>query len=281
MRQFTAVTAVDRDALDITRADAVDAAIQRFRPAVVINCAAYTQVDQCESRPRDARQVNARGPANLARSVAKAGGHLVHISTDYVFAGRKPVPEPYDENDRPNPVSCYGQTKFEGEEIIRQTTPHHLIVRTSWLYGMNGANFLKTILGRALHHPAREIRVVDDQFGSPTWSWGLALQLARLISAGWHGTCHASAEGHGSWYALARLFLQHMQVPHKIVPCTSQAYVTAARRPQNSILANNRLKAGGLNMMPDWREDLARFVTAFRNRLIAECRPDANPIPTG
>ncbi|MDY6990161.1 MAG: dTDP-4-dehydrorhamnose reductase [Thermodesulfobacteriota bacterium] len=264
------VVSTDLEELDITDLSAVDDMIRRATPHVVINCAAYTRVDECETKQEVARKVNVDGPRHLALAVEEQGGRLIHISTDYVFDGAKQVPEPYVEEDAPHPVSCYGRTKLEGEEAVREIAKGHIIVRTAWLYGHHGQNFLKTMLRLASRNPGKEIRVVHDQFGSPTWSYRLALQIARLMEANGRGTYHATSEGHCTWYELATYFLERMGVSHHVVPCTSAEYPTPASRPKNSILENRHLKQEGLNLMMDWKEDLDQFVSRHREDLLRE-----------
>ncbi len=264
------VLALGRLDLDITDPAAVEKIVEGFRPAVILNCAAYTRVDDCEIQRELAFAVNVNGPRNLALCAQKFGGKLVHISTDYVFDGARAAPNPYVEEDEPAPVSAYGQSKLEGERAIQEVTDSCLIVRTAWLYGIVGRNFLKTILRLALSDPQREFRVVNDQFGSLTWSYRLARQIAYLIEIDGRGTYHATAEGYSTWYEVAATFLKLMGVVHRVSPCTSDQYPTRAVRPTNSILENQRLKAAGINFMRPWGEDLDEFVTRFRDRLICE-----------
>ncbi|MEJ2587603.1 MAG: dTDP-4-dehydrorhamnose reductase [Deltaproteobacteria bacterium] len=258
--------------LDITRQEAVHQMVRQLMPDIILNCAAFTRVDDCETARDTAWQVNAEGPRNLAGAARKTGAKLIHISSDYVFDGKKPVPEAYSEADVANPISFYGKTKWAGEEAVREGVGNHMIVRTAWLYGLGGQNFLKTILRLVLRDSERVLRVVDDQFGSPTWSYRLALQIKRLMEADGRGTYHATSEGHCTWYELAAQFLEKMGVSHRIVACTSEDYPTPARRPLNSILENHRLKTDGLNRMKPWDMDLGEFVRRFRERLIGEIR---------
>ncbi|MBW2327305.1 MAG: dTDP-4-dehydrorhamnose reductase [Deltaproteobacteria bacterium] len=266
--------AIDLDELDITNLSDVQNVVQDFSPHVILNCAAYTLVDKCETEKELAWNVNVIGPKNLALSVGKYGGRLIHISTDYVFDGRKKIPQPYAEADAPNPINYYGITKNEGEKAVRNALHEYVIVRTSWLYGFKGHNFLKTMLKLALKNPDKEIRVVDDQYGSPTWSYRLAQQISRLVDTDGRGTFHATSEGHCTWYELAECFLEKMDVPHILVPCTSEEYPTPAARPKNSILENRHLKNKKMNIMRHWIDDLDRFVSKFRERLIGEALSD-------
>ncbi|MDY6986574.1 MAG: dTDP-4-dehydrorhamnose reductase [Thermodesulfobacteriota bacterium] len=270
MKEWHEVLSTDLEELDITNPSAVEEMIGRMLPQVVVNCAAYTQVDACETERGLARKVNVDGPRNLALSTERHGGQVVHISTDYVFDGKRVAPEPYVEEDTPHPVSFYGKTKFDGELAVRDTAKGHIIVRTAWLYGHHGPNFLKTMLRLALRSPHKEVKVVHDQFGSPTWSYRLALQIARLIETNGRGTYHATSEGHCTWYELATCFLEKMGISHHLVPCTSAEYPTPASRPKNSILENGHLKEEGLSLMIDWKEDLDKFVSLHREDLLRE-----------
>ncbi len=272
LRRNHEAVGVDLKDMNITDLRLVKEVIGHVRPDVVVNCAAYTNVDASETDRSLAWKVNAEGPRNLASMVEKYGSRLIHISTDYVFDGRKDPPEPYLENDEPNPLSYYGKTKLEGEMAVRQTTDHYLILRTAWLYGVRGHNFLKTILMLAEKNPEEAIKVVNDQFGSPTWSHTLALQIEKLVQVNGQGTYHASSEGHCTWYELAKYFLETMSVPHALVPCVTKDYPTPALRPRNTILENRRLKERGINLMPRWQEDLDQFISMFGVRLIREAR---------
>lgn len=269
-RKTHEVMAIDLDEVDITRRADLEALVQKFMPNIIINCAAYTQVDNCEIEKELAWNINVTGTENLVRCLERQGGRLIHISTDYVFDGRKKVPEPYVEKDQPNPVSYYGKTKYESEKVVGRASDRHVIVRPAWMYGVNGHNFLKTMLNLALKNPRDEIRVVNDQYGSPTWSYGLALQIERIIDDEACGIYHATSEGYCTWFELAEYFLNKMQVPHNIVPCTSEEYPTRAQRPKNSILENRHLKEKGINIMALWQEDIDQFVSSFREDLVAE-----------
>ncbi len=256
--------------LDITDPDQVEAMVQRHLPEVILNCAAYTKVDACEQERELAQRINVDGPRHLAASLARHGGILLHISSDYVFDGKKPVPESYEEDDAVGPLSFYGRTKVEAEQVIVQELDQYIIVRTAWLYGRQGHNFLKTMLRLALSRPARHIKVVNDQFGSLTWSYRLAEQLAKIIATGGRGIYHATSEGYGSWFDVASYFLHSMGIAADLTPCTTPEYPTPACRPQNSILENHRLKAQGINLMRPWRSDLDEFIAIYRQILIRE-----------
>ena len=269
-RETHQVMAIDLDEVDITRQADLEALVQKFMPDIIINCAAYTQVDQCEIEKKLAWKVNVTGTENLVNCSEKHGNRLIHISTDYVFDGRKKIPEPYVETDQPNPVSYYGKTKYESEKVVQRASDRHVIVRPAWMYGVNGHNFLKTMLSLALKNTGDEIKVVNDQYGSPTWSYALALQIEQIVHADAGGIYHATGEGFCTWFELAEYFLFKMQVPHNIVPCTSQEYPTRAQRPKNSILENQHLKEKGINIMSQWQDDIDAFVSGFGEDLMAE-----------
>ena len=248
--------------LDIRDKDQTEGRIREIRPDVVVNCAAYTQVDACETHFQDAWEVNALGPENLAQSVRKHGGFLIHVSTDYVFDGARSIPNPYTEDDAPNPLSAYGKSKLAGEEAVRAICPAYAIVRTAWLYGEAGPNFLKTMLRLSLENPSIPRKVVNDQYGSPTWAYSLAKQIKMLAESGATGAFHATDQGCCTWFELAGTFLSLMDVKHNLVPCETRDFPTPARRPSNSILENKRLKELGLDVMPPWQDDLRAFVKA-------------------
>ncbi|MDI6854993.1 MAG: dTDP-4-dehydrorhamnose reductase [Deltaproteobacteria bacterium] len=271
------VTALTSWELDITDPDRVRQAVQRLAPEVVLNCAAFADVDACESERDRALAVNAAGPGNLALALARYGGKLIHISTDYVFDGQKPPPAAYTEEDAPNPLSWYGKTKLAGENAVKEVLENHAIVRTAWLYGRHGRGFLNLLIDLTVKRRLAEIRVVEDQFGTPTWAWRLAQQLARLIEADARGLFHATAEGWCSRYELARFFLEQMGIDCRIVPCPSTEFPTPAVRPKNSILENKGLKDAGLNLMRDWQEDMAEFAAKFREQLLSLSKADDKP----
>jgi len=269
------VVALSSKALDISDLDAVEDAIGRVKPDIILNCAAYTNVDGCETYKELAWSVNVNGPENLALCMEKSRGLLIHVSTDYVFDGRKKVPQPYLEDDIIAPESYYGKTKLKSEEVVRRTIDRHIILRTAWLYGARGHNFLKTMLKLSLKDPEKDIKVVNDQFGSPTWSYRLASQIDRLVKLGGQGTYHATSEGFCTWYDLAGYFLKRMEVEHTLIPCTTKEYLTPATRPKNSILENRRLKELGINLMPPWQSDVDQFVSMFKETLVREAKESA------
>ncbi|MGB5325264.1 MAG: dTDP-4-dehydrorhamnose reductase, partial [Pseudomonadales bacterium] len=244
-------------ALDLTDHDMIDRVLEEVCPDVVINCAAYTAVDKAEREQEIAFAVNAEAVQRLASWCAANERHLVHISTDYVFSGSKPLYEPYTEADAPFPVSIYGQSKLLGEENIKnEDFELYSILRTAWLYGANGNNFLKTMLRLVLGSPEREYKVVSDQFGSPTSADAMVRQIKSIVANEAYGTFHAASHGYCSWYELACEFFAQLGLEHNLVPCTTQEYPTLAARPANSILDNVRLRSINLDLFVDWRDDL-------------------------
>ena len=256
--------------LDISNPDQVRQHFQVIKPDLIVNCAAYTAVDKCETDQENCWRVNAEGARVIASICAENQARMIHISTDYVFDGNKSVPRPYKEKDSVHPLSQYGASKQAGEEQIRNILENHLILRTAWLYGIGGPNFLKTMLRLAVNGPTQTIRVVNDQYGSLTWTHRLALQIKTLLTTNMTGTFHATAEGHSTWYDGAKLFLETMKVPFTLEPCSTEDYPTPARRPTNSILANNHLEKNSLNRMVPWEEDIIAFANQFRNKLLTE-----------
>ena len=262
---------IDLPGIDITDRFQCLRELDLIRPAVIVNCAAYTAVDACET-DSNCWKVNAAGPKYLAEWAAANGAFLAHVSTDYVFSGARPLFESAVETDETGPISEYGKSKLAGEQAVLSSGANASILRTAWLYGAHGKNFLKTMLRLALQNPEREIRVVNDQFGSPTWSYTLARQIAAVIDARSTGVFHATSEGYCSWFDLASRFLELMKVPHRISPCTTADYPTPARRPGNSILENAALKQKGINLFENWDVELGRFVAEHCDALIAETK---------
>jgi len=246
--------------------------LDETHPDVIINCAAYTAVDNCEQETALSWQINADGPKYLAQAAARLNSRLIHISTDYVFDGYKNIPEPYIETDTPNPLSQYGKTKLAGEKNVSEYAPDHVILRTAWLYSSSGKNFLKTMLKLAVSDSNRELKVVKDQYGSLTWSYTLALQIEKLLHSDLQGILHSTAEGYSNWYEAARYFLDGMDVPYTMSPCTTAEYPTPAHRPANSILANKVLLNAGLSAFVSWQKDIDTFIQKYRSQLLKEAQ---------
>lgn len=265
-RQGWEVTATDLPELNITDPQAVWGVLSRQRPEVVINAAAATRVDDLESDPDGALRVNALGPRNLAVACRRLGIKLIHLSTDYVFDGAKLGP--YVEWDATGPLSVYGRSKLLGEEWVRQQCPDHFIVRTAWLYGVPGPNFVTAILARGRHlAPNGELKVVHDQRGTPTSALALAPQLLELAATEAFGTYHATCQGETTWYEFACLILETAGIAARVTPCTTAEFPRVARRPANSLLENRLLQVAGLDRMPAWQAAYQEFWEVYGGRL--------------
>ena len=255
------VVASDRAGADLARPDELVAAVRAARPAIIVNAAAYTAVDRAESEPEVARAVNAVAPGILAEEAKRLGALLVHYSTDYVFDGSKPAP--YTEDDAPRPLNVYGRTKLEGEQAIRAADGRHLILRTSWVYGPRGSNFLLTML--RLGKERDELRVVDDQLGAPTSSAAIAEATARILgSAEASGLFHLTASGRTSWHGFAAAIMRDAGLSTRVVPIRSSEYPMAAKRPLNSVLSNDRLAATFGFRPSSWEDQLAACMRHMR-----------------
>lgn len=238
------VTALGRAELDLTNPDAIRATIRAAKPGIIVNAAAYTAVDKAESEPELAMQINAIAPGVMAEEAERLGALLVHYSTDYVFDGTKP--EHYLETDTPNPLSAYGRSKLAGEQAIRATGAAHYILRTSWVYAAEGANFLNTILRLARERP--ELRIVDDQFGAPTWARAIAEMTTQVLAVSLqratdqqYGLYHLTASGTVTWFGFAQaIFAEagktlNTKLP-RLTPISTTEYPLPAQRPANSRL---------------------------------------------
>ena len=266
----------DLEEFDITSWDNVILTISQLSPDIILNCAAFTNVDECETKKKESERINVEGPRNLAQGAARYEKVIVHISSDFVFGGRKRLPQPYFEDDPMNPLSFYGVTKTESETAVKQNALRYILIRTGWLYGIRGDNFIKKILALALQKDRESLRVVNDQFGSPTWSYRLAQQIKVLIDKGKEGVYHATSEGYCSRYEWVRYFLERMDIKIPILPCASDEYPTPAKRPANSILENRQLKTEGINIMPNWQKDLDNFLDIYGETLLRDAkRPPA------
>ncbi|WP_190130911.1 dTDP-4-dehydrorhamnose reductase [Streptomyces mashuensis] len=257
---------LDRHALDVTDAAATFAAVARHRPAVVVNCAAWTAVDAAEARPGEAMKVNGDGPAHLARACRASGARLLQLSTDYVFAGDARVP--YRELDPPDPRTSYGRSKLAGERAVLEILPEAgYVVRTAWLYGAGGRNFVSTMI--RLEARQETVTVVDDQHGQPTWSADLAERLVALGTAALRdaappGVYHATNTGAATWCGLAReTFALLGADPGRVRPTTSEALGRPAPRPGFSVLDQGRWREAGLEPLRDWRRALAAALPAL------------------
>ncbi len=257
----------DLPELDITDADGVGTLLRRLQAEpggldAIINCAAWTDVDGAESKQDAARAVNVLGAGVLAEQAAEAGVRLVHISTDYVFDGTAPSdaegrPRPYRESDPTAPRSVYGSTKLEGERLVLAASPRNTVVRTAWLFGVDGANFPATMLRLAAERDS--VQVVTDQIGSPTWSGHLAPALLGLLERGVSGVVHLTGGGQVSWHGFTEEIFRQAEVECRVEPTTSEAFVRPAPRPAWSALESER---DDVLPLPPWQDGLAGYLAA-------------------
>ncbi|QJT05804.1 dTDP-4-dehydrorhamnose reductase [Streptomyces asoensis] len=259
------VTGLDHTGLDITRRESVARAFAAHRPDLVVNCAAYTAVDDAETDEARALLVNGEGPRLLAAACAAHGARLVHVSTDYVFDGAARAP--YREDHPPSPRTAYGRTKLAGERAVRAVLPDAgVIVRTAWLYGVHGRSFVRTML--ELEARRDTVDVVDDQRGQPTWSADVAARIADLgpkVGGGAAGVFHATAAGEATWYDLAREVFRSVGAdPDRVRPTTGDAFPRPAPRPACTVLAHGRWQEVGLSPPRDWRAALGRALPLIR-----------------
>ena len=248
---------VDIEEMDITDAASVGKVIRTAAPDAVIHCAAYTAVDAAEENEATCRKVNAGGPRNIAQVCKELDIRMLYISTDYVFNGQgEHIWEPEDECA---PNSVYGQTKYEGELAVQELLDKYFIVRIAWAFGINGKNFVNTMLKRAETHDT--ITVVNDQFGSPTYTYDLAKLLVDMIQTEKYGVYHATNEGFCSWYDFACAIFKEAGMKVNVIPVTSAEYGAKANRPMNSRMSKEKLTENGFERLPSWEDALKRFMT--------------------
>ncbi len=261
------VIAVGRSQLNLAQPNTIRSIIREVQPNLIINPAAYTNVDKAESEPELAMIINGIAPGVMAEEAKRLGAAIIHYSTDYVFDGIKTTP--YTESDQPNPQNTYGKTKLAGEQAIASVGVPHLILRTSWLYGLRGKNFLLTM--RKLAQEQEEIKVVNDQIGAPTWSRVIAEATAQILSQALQdvsgfltdkgGIYHLTASGKTNWYEFAQAIFTH-DIQHeqrkleKLIAITSKDYCTAANRPAYSLLNSQKLTNTFGFILPDWQRSL-------------------------
>lgn len=250
-RTLHEVVALPHWRLDIADAAAVHAALESHAPDLVLNAAAYNLVDQAESDQEAAYRVNCRGPRHLAVASAQRGIPIVHVSSDYVFSGD--AARPYTEDDAPLPLSRYGMTKLIGEELVRNANPRHFVVRTAWLFHVDGRNFPRRILELATRGP---VRVVTDQTGSPTYAPHLAEAILQLIEGAPYGTYHMAGGGGATWFELTRTLFRLMGVAAPVLPVTTAEFPRPARRPAYSVLTTIREPR---ILLPPWEDGVAAF----------------------
>ncbi len=255
-RRGIPATGVDIEEMDITDGECVEKVISEAAPDAVIHCAAYTAVDAAEENEELCRRVNAEGPRNIAKVCRKLDIKMIYISTDYVFSGEGE--RPWEPEDEKKPQSVYGQTKYEGELAVQELLDKYFIVRIAWVFGINGKNFVKTMLKLAENHDT--IRVVNDQFGSPTYTYDLARLLVDMVLTDKYGVYHATNQGICSWYDFACAIFKEAGVSVNVVPVTTAEYGAKAKRPANSRMNQDKLTQMGFEKLPSWQDALKRYV---------------------
>lgn len=254
---------VDRNDFDITDTNATQKFIVAYHPDVVLHCAGYTAVDAAEDDVDLCRKINVDGTANIVKACKAIDAKMVYISTDYVFPGTGD--KPYEVDDVTAPCNVYGKSKLDGESIVRSEVDKYFIVRISWLFGSQGKNFVDTMLRLGMER--KELTVVDDQIGSPTYTVDLARLLCDMIMTDKYGVYHATNEGFCSWAEFAREIMRGVGLSCRIVAVSSGQYFTKAIRPKNSRLSKESLDRSGFNRLPNWKDALNRFLVNMKGEL--------------
>lgn len=247
---------VDIEEMDITDEDSVNRVIKRNAPDAVIHCAAYTAVDAAEDNEELCRKVNADGTGNIARVCRELDIKMMYISTDYVFNGQGT--RPWEPDDKREPLNVYGQSKYEGELAVEENLTRYFIVRIAWVFGVNGKNFVKTMLN--LGKTRDKVTVVADQIGSPTYTYDLARLLVDMIETEKYGRYHATNQGLCSWYEFACEIFRQTGMNVKVEPVAADQYPVKAKRPMNSRMNKDKLGANGFRRLPSWQDALARYL---------------------
>lgn len=248
---------VDIEEMDITDAGQVRRVMQSTAPDAVIHCSAYTAVDRAEDELQLCRRINAEGTKYIAEECARIGCKLLYLSTDYIFSGGGE--RPWEPEDVAEPLNVYGLTKYEGEQEITKRLEKYFIVRISWVFGINGNNFIKTMLRLGKERGA--VSVVNDQIGSPTYTYDLAVLLVDMIESEAYGSYHASNEGFCSWYEFAKEIFRAAGMDHvQVTPVSSDEFPAKAKRPSNSRMSKEKLVKNGFNKLPDWQDAVRRYL---------------------
>ena len=250
------VVRYDKEQMDLASPSTVGGILSKEEPDLIVHCGAYTMVDRAEEERDLCHRINAQATKAIAAQAAENGARMIYVSTDYVFDGTKP--EPYEIDDPPHPINFYGQTKLEGELSIKELMKRYQIIRTSWVFGANGSNFVKTMI--KLGKEREILRVVSDQVGSPTYTVDLANLVVELIGSERYGTFHATNEGYCSWDRFASEIMQRKGLRARIEPIASEDYPTKALRPKNSRLSKRSLDEAGFQRLPAWQDALDRYL---------------------
>lgn len=258
-RGHTAI-GVDVEEMDITDAEAVEKEMKADNLDAVIHCAAYTAVDAAEDNRETCMRVNADGTKNIARACKELDLKMVYISTDYVFDGKGE--RPWEPDDARSPLNVYGESKYQGELAVEEYLDKYFIVRIAWVFGVNGKNFIKTMLKLGETH--KEINVVNDQTGSPTYTYDLAVLLADMVETEKYGRYHATNEGLCTWYEFAMEIFKQAGMDVKVNPVSSEEFLAKAKRPHNSRMDKSKLTDNGFALLPTWQDALKRYLEAIK-----------------
>lgn len=250
----------DIEEMDITDEESVNRFIMAAKPDAVIHCAAYTAVDAAEENEDICRRVNADGTRNIAKVCKELDCKMIYISTDYVFDGQGS--RPWEPDEERHPLNVYGQTKYEGELAVQELLEKYFIVRIAWVFGVNGKNFVKTMLNLAQTHDT--LTVVNDQYGSPTYTYDLARLLVDMVQTDKYGIYHATNEGICTWYEFACEIFKQANVAVKVLPVSAAEYRAKAKRPENSRMSKEKLTENGFERLPSWQDALGRYLAVIK-----------------
>jgi dTDP-4-dehydrorhamnose reductase len=272
-QEYEVISPSSKD-LDIISWDMVIETMQKIKPHIVLNCAGINDVELCEKDDYLTKKVNVEGPRNLAQGSARYNCRIIQISCDYVFSGQKNLPRPYFEDDPIDPDSAFGRCKVESEVAIKENAPNYVILRTGWLYGKNRDNFVNTIIKDAIEKP-RGFKVLEDQYGSPTWTYRLAHQIKEILKTDLKGVFHITAEGSCSRMECANYIIDQLNLKATIKPVPLKGHHPSVKKFGNCILENRLLKKAGLSIMPDWKEDLDKFLEQHGKDIVKSLKQKA------
>ncbi|MEW5568643.1 dTDP-4-dehydrorhamnose reductase [Rossellomorea marisflavi] len=263
LKNGLSIVGIGSKELDITNETEVHRYVKELNPDAIIHCAAYTAVDKAEDDKNKCWDINVEGTKHLANAASEIAAKFVYISTDYVFNGESE--KPFKETDNVSPIGYYGLTKYEGEKIVKQLLDKCFIIRISWVFGLNGKNFVKTML--RLAETNNELSVVGDQVGSPTYTYDLAKLIIDMVQSDKYGVYHASNEGYCSWAEFAQEIFAQADANVKVKSITTEEYPTRAVRPKNSRMAKEKLSANGFTPLPKWQDALKHYLTELKHEV--------------
>ena len=249
---------VDKQEMDLISSIEIKSCIEKHQPDAIIHCGAYTTVDMAEDNEKICNSINAIGTKEIALCAKNLDIPMIYISTDYVFDGTKSLDSEYIEEDKTNPINIYGKSKLYGEDFVRNILDKYYIVRISWVFGKNGNNFIKSIL--RLANEREELRIVNDQIGSPTYTKDLSVLLCDMIETDRYGIYHATNEGYCTWYEFAKEILRLSNIDIKLNPISTKDYKTKAKRPMNSKMSKDKLAKNGFKKLRHWKDALKDYI---------------------